>query len=110
MKPYRRVSSSETSEEPKAEVIGNNRDSTTAKQTSVTYQTLKKISQQKPLPLSASADHRSLPQLADRHLQSTLHVAEERRTTGRRSLFIQVFRVSAPLLDLDGARSRQSNF
>jgi hypothetical protein len=37
MKPYRRVSSAEASEETKAKVIRNIRDSTTEKQKSVTH-------------------------------------------------------------------------
>jgi hypothetical protein len=65
MKPYIRVSSSEESEETKAKTIRNIKDSTTERHTSVTYQTLKNISQQKPLPLSA--EHRpSLSSSADR--------------------------------------------
>jgi len=78
MKPYRRVSSAEASEETKAKVTRNIRDSTTDTQTSVKYQTLQ-ISQQKPLPLTTSAEHRPLlSSTANRRAIDSLHCTSQR--------------------------------
>jgi hypothetical protein len=79
MKPYRRVSPAEAFEGTKAKVTRNIRDSTTDTQTSVKYQTLQ-ISQQEPLPLSTSAEHRpSLSSTANRRAIDSLHCASRRR-------------------------------